>query len=185
MKRNDELFFDTSAFVKYYNKEPTGTKAVTFWIESHKKDKKRANRLSLFLPDICITETFLVFYTKRYTDKSKRINDDKFLTMKTNFTYDLEKRKYNICSITRKDIIKTYEIFDHARDIYLEYNEERDFLSCIDVLIVGMAANFKKRHKDFFLVTCDLAMAKVAERLSIAVLDPNNYQTFPDRLKPS
>lgn len=191
MAKRDEFFFDTSALVKYYNNEPSGSKAVKFWINDF--NQMRAEKLSFFLPNICIVETMQVLYYGRYAEN--KIVDDIFLTIKANLLNDIASGKYSICALDNKDIKKALEIHDEAKNIYLEIQEEikntrledttKGFLSAMDIKILAIALNFKVKHPNFYLVTADIPMSRAAKRLGLNILDPNNYQTFPhDRFKP-
>ena len=175
-----DFFFDTSALVKYYHPEK-GTRAVRFWINDFSGRRHQPARF--FFPNLCIPEILHVFYVLRYL--KGKLTGDLLNRLRATFLNDLERRKLAVCNLTRRDILATEPLYELAHEEYRSRpRQEEGLLSPMDIMILAMAHNFKASHSNLFLVTADTQMVRVAARIGLQVLNPNDYQAIPEELKP-
>ncbi len=175
-----EFFFETSALVTYYHYE-NGSKTVRFWINDLRTARNQPAQF--FVPNVSIPEVLHVCYVFRHI--KNKLTEDDLNHLRATFLHDLEHGKLTVCELVPQDVLATQALYELAhQEFRARHRTSEALLSPMDILILAMAHNFKAHHPRLFLVTADAQMVRVARRIGLHALNPTDYPTIPQALKP-
>jgi hypothetical protein len=179
MSKTSDLLFDSSAIAKFYCYE-LGSTTVDYWLKTHNNTKNRKNieKLSFYLPNICISELIKAIVDK-YEEKHL-LKDVSYLNMIATCLNDVDTFKYYfVCNITPKDLARSKDVLEF---MYREFNE--DILSPVDALILARALNMRDKNPNLYVAVDDADMKQVGEKLGLIMLNPRERNAIPVSIRP-